>query len=70
MLLPWAFAAAFGPRLFAYLRQTTGDYHVGVRLIGGMLMASTIVPALVSPPRSRRAEGEQTSKGEWEMSPP
>jgi len=25
MLLPWAFAAAFGPPLFAYLCQTMGD---------------------------------------------
>jgi MFS transporter, OFA family, oxalate/formate antiporter len=70
MLLPWAFAAAFGPQLFAYLRQTTGDYHLGLRLIAGMLLASTIVPVLVSPPRSRRAKGERTSKGEWEMSQP
>jgi len=25
MLLPWGFAAAFGPQLFAYLCQTMGD---------------------------------------------
>jgi OFA family oxalate/formate antiporter-like MFS transporter len=54
MLLPWAFAAAFGPQLFAYLRQATGDYNEGLRVIAGMLAVSTIVPILVSPPRVRK----------------
>jgi MFS transporter, OFA family, oxalate/formate antiporter len=54
MLLPWAFAAAFGPQLFAYLRQATGDYNQGLRLIAGMLALSMIVPILVSPPRTRK----------------
>ena len=54
MLLPWAFAAAFGPQLFAYLRQATGDYNQGLRLIAGMLAVSMIVPILVSPPRTRK----------------
>jgi OFA family oxalate/formate antiporter-like MFS transporter len=57
MLLPWAFAAAFGPQLFAYLRQVSGDYNEGLRVISGMLAVSMIVPFLVSPPRSRKLEG-------------
>ena len=55
MLLPWAFAAAFGPQLFAYLRQQTGDYNEGLRIIAGMLAVSTLVPILVSPPRTHRS---------------
>jgi OFA family oxalate/formate antiporter-like MFS transporter len=55
MLLPWAFAAAFGPQLFAYLRQQTGDYNEGLRIIAIMLAISTIVPILVSPPRTHRS---------------
>jgi MFS transporter, OFA family, oxalate/formate antiporter len=70
MLVPWAFAAALGPQLFAHLRETTGDYREGLRLIAGMLAVSTIVPVLVSPPRSRKAKGEQPSKDEFEVSRP
>jgi MFS transporter, OFA family, oxalate/formate antiporter len=70
MLMPWAFAAAFGPQLFAYLRQTTGDYNQGLRLLAGMLVVSAIVPILVSPPRSRKSRSGQPSEIEPEISPP
>ena len=70
MLLPWAFAAALGPQLFAYLRQTTGDYDEGLRLIAGMLAVSAIVPVLVSPPRSRKAKGAQPAGDQLEVSRP
>ena len=63
MLVPWAFAAALGPQFFAYLRQTSGDYKEGLRLIAGMLAASTIVPVLVSPPRSRKAKRDLAKDG-------
>ena len=63
MLLPWAFAAAFGPQLFAYLRQRTGDYNEGLRLIAGMLAVSALVPLFVSPPQNRsRRVGERGSE--------
>lgn len=55
MLFPWAFAAAFGPLLFAYLRQATGGYNQALYLIAGMLTASLILPIIVSPPRSHKA---------------
>ena len=29
MMVPWAFAAVFGPLLFAYLRQMNGNYDAG-----------------------------------------
>jgi OFA family oxalate/formate antiporter-like MFS transporter len=52
MLLPWAFAAAFGPSLFAYRRQVSGSYIQGLYFIAGMMTISIILPILVSPPRS------------------
>ena len=58
MMVPWAFAAAFGPQLFAYLRQSTGDYARPLQLIAGMLTVSMILPLLVSPLRSRKARKE------------
>jgi OFA family oxalate/formate antiporter-like MFS transporter len=51
MLLPWAFPAAFGPLLFAYLRQSTGGYNQALYLIAGVLTVAMILPLLVSPPR-------------------
>src|SRR5580700_1858920 len=55
MLLPWAFPAAFGPLLFAYLRQTTGGYNQALYLIAGMLTVAMILPLLVSPPHGHKA---------------
>ena len=52
MMLPWAFASAFGPSLFAYLRQVSGSYTQGLYFIAGMMTISIILPILVSPPRS------------------
>ena len=37
MMLPWAFASAFGPSLFAYLRQINGNYAQGLYLIAAMM---------------------------------
>jgi OFA family oxalate/formate antiporter-like MFS transporter len=50
MMLPWAFASAFGPQLFAYLRQSTGDYTKGLYLIAAMMTVATVLPLLVTPP--------------------
>ena len=55
MLLPWAFPAAFGPLLFAYLRQSTGGYNQALYLIAGMMTVSMILPVLVSPPHGHKA---------------
>src|ERR1700683_2034678 len=38
MLLPWAFAASFGPLLFAYLRQIEGNYTPALYLIAGLMV--------------------------------
>jgi OFA family oxalate/formate antiporter-like MFS transporter len=58
MFLPWAFPAAFGPLLFAYLREVTGGYNQALYLIAGMLTIAMALPFLVSPPRGHKAEEE------------
>src|SRR6202023_1344002 len=58
MLFPWAFAAAFGPLLFAYMRQATGGYNEALYLIAGLLTLSMILPIVVSPPRSHKTAKE------------
>ena len=62
MLLPWAFPAAFGPLLFAYLRQSTGGYNEALYLIAGVLTVAMILPVLVSPPR-KTTLAEETPAG-------
>jgi MFS transporter, OFA family, oxalate/formate antiporter len=54
MLLPWAFPAAFGPLLFAYLRETTGGYTQALYLIATMLTIALILPLIVSPPHGHK----------------
>jgi MFS transporter, OFA family, oxalate/formate antiporter len=54
MLLPWAFAAAFGPLMFAYLRQTSGNYTQPLYFVAGMMTLALILPAFVSPPHGHR----------------
>jgi OFA family oxalate/formate antiporter-like MFS transporter len=58
MLLPWAFPAALGPLLFAYLRQSTGGYNQAFYMIAAMLTVAMILPILVSPPHARRVSKE------------
>ncbi|HXA65398.1 MAG TPA: OFA family MFS transporter [Bryobacteraceae bacterium] len=58
MLLPWAFPAALGPLLFAYLRETTGGYTQALYLIAGMLTIAMVLPMIVSPPRGHQVAAE------------
>ena len=58
ILLPWAFPAAFGPLLFAYLREATGGYNLALYLIAGMLTAAMALPILVKPPRGHPSAKE------------
>lgn len=63
MLLPWAFPAAFGPLVFAYLREATGGYNDALYLIAGMMTVAMALPILVSPPRGHRATSESRLAG-------
>lgn len=63
MMLPWAFASAFGPSLFAYRRQMDGNYVQGLYLIAGLITVALILPILVHPPRTRIAAKEQPASG-------
>jgi MFS transporter, OFA family, oxalate/formate antiporter len=60
MMLPWAFAAVFGPLLFAYLRQINGNYIQALYVIAGVMTVALILPILVNPPK-RRIRTEQNS---------
>lgn len=67
MMLPWAFASAFGPSLFAYLRQINGNYTQGLYFIAGMVTLALILPILISPPRSRTAVKVSDTEPEFEI---
>lgn len=69
MLFPWAFAAAFGPLFFAYLRQTTGGYNQALYLIAGLITVSMILPIIVSPPRSHKAAEGLPARGPMPLEP-
>jgi len=53
MLTAWGCASAFGPLLIAHLRQSSGSYLSGLHVIAGIMAISMLLPALVSPPRTR-----------------
>jgi len=59
MMLPWAFAAASGPYLFAYLRQVNGNYTQALYIIAGTMTAALLLPIVITPPRAaNRAEAQ------------
>jgi OFA family oxalate/formate antiporter-like MFS transporter len=55
MITAWGCASAFGPLLIAHMRQGSGSYTSGLHLIAGIMAVSTLLPILVSPPKSRTA---------------
>ena len=63
MMLPWAFASAFGPSLFAYLRQVNGNYNQALMFLGGMMTVALLLPILVHPPRSQSAAQKEAAPG-------
>ena len=63
MMLPWAFAAAFGPMLFAYLRQINGNYNQALTFLAVLMTVALLLPILVRPPRGRNRTVEQPVKG-------
>ena len=55
MLTAWGFASAFGPLLIAHMRQGSGSYRGGLHLIAMIMAVSTVLPILVSPPKTVKA---------------
>jgi OFA family oxalate/formate antiporter-like MFS transporter len=52
MLTAWGSASAFGPLLIAHMRQSSGSYSSGLHVIACIMLASMVLPILISPPSS------------------
>lgn len=50
MLTAWGVAGVLGPTLMAALRERSGHYDDGLRLIAGLMLVSAVIPLLVRPP--------------------
>jgi MFS transporter, OFA family, oxalate/formate antiporter len=65
MLTAWGFASSFGPLLIAHMRQATGLYRGALHVIAVVMVGSTLLPLVISPPRylgdKDRARSPQTS---------
>jgi MFS transporter, OFA family, oxalate/formate antiporter len=65
MLTAWGFASSFGPLLIAHMRQATGLYRGALHGIAVVMVGSTLLPLVISPPRylgdKDRARSPQTS---------
>jgi len=55
MLTAWGSASAFGPLLIAHMRQSSGSFVTGLHVIAGIMAVSTVLPALVSPPATKKS---------------
>jgi OFA family oxalate/formate antiporter-like MFS transporter len=53
MLTAWGSASAFGPLLIAHMRQNSGSYVSGLHVIACVMLASIVLPLLISPPEAR-----------------
>ena len=51
MLTAWGSASAFGPLLIAHMRQSAGSYTSGLHVIACIMLASMVLPILISPPK-------------------
>ena len=64
MMLPWAFAAAAGPYIFAYLRQMDGNYGQALHFIAVVMTVALLLPIIVIPPHKLRpSETSQAAGG-------
>jgi OFA family oxalate/formate antiporter-like MFS transporter len=70
MMLPWAFASAFGPSLFAYMRQTNGTYTQGLYIIATMMTVALILPILITPPHQRNPQLSDESQTNFDLRQP
>jgi OFA family oxalate/formate antiporter-like MFS transporter len=63
MLTAWGSASAFGPLLIAHMRQSSGSYTSGLHVIAGIMAVSTLLPILVSAPKSDQAKVVSSTRG-------
>jgi OFA family oxalate/formate antiporter-like MFS transporter len=62
MLTAWGSASAFGPLLIAHLRQSSGSYASGLHVIACVMLASVVLPILVSPPKPATASTARSNR--------
>jgi OFA family oxalate/formate antiporter-like MFS transporter len=62
MLTAWGSASAFGPLLIAHMRQSSGSYASGLHVIACVMLASMVLPILISPPKSASASVAGSSR--------
>jgi OFA family oxalate/formate antiporter-like MFS transporter len=55
MLTAWGCASAFGPLMIAHMRQSSGSYSTGLRVIACIMAVSVLLPVIVRPPRRAEA---------------
>jgi OFA family oxalate/formate antiporter-like MFS transporter len=55
MLTAWGCASAFGPLMIAHLRQSSGSYATGLRVIACIMAVSVLLPVIVKPPSRAEA---------------
>jgi MFS transporter, OFA family, oxalate/formate antiporter len=58
MLTAWGFASYFGPQLLVKLLGPDGSYARGLRTIAFIVLLSTALTLIVSPPREREFSGD------------
>ena len=63
MLTAWGVAGVLGPTLMATLRERSGRYDDGLRLIAGLMLVSAIIPLLVRPPALAGSERTRPTPG-------
>jgi MFS transporter, OFA family, oxalate/formate antiporter len=62
MLTAWGCASAFGPLLIVNLRQSSGSYATGLRVIAGIMAVSIVLPLIVRPPKAHITQEELVSR--------
>ncbi|MGB3629155.1 MAG: MFS transporter, partial [Terracidiphilus sp.] len=54
MITAWGFGSTFTPLLIAHLRESTGSFTTGLHIISGIMAASTLLPLVIRPPRTKQ----------------
>ena len=62
MLTAWGFAGVLGPMLIARIRQNTGHYSEALNIIAIILLASTVIPLIIRPPKAPTMEAVRNRK--------